>query len=148
MAKFGGWRTMYGDRGKELAGTMEPEVFAAEKARFLESERVRMREVMRQRRARVKADNEERLKAPHGLLPDWPDQLLNAVERWINANANDLADAPLIEIESAVRKYCRLSGVADYERVNSKGLGRYFRSLGFRVVRRNDGMYVCGIFVK
>lgn len=148
MAKFGGWRTLYGRRGRMIADTMDAESFEAFRREFLESERTRMREVMRRYRAKVKSDNEERLKAPNGQLPDWPDALLVAVERWINANANELADAPLIEIESAVRKYCRLSGAADYERINSKGLGRYFRALGFRVARRNDGMWVCGVRVK
>jgi hypothetical protein len=148
MTKFGAWKTMYGARGKELASVMDQESYTKARAEFLNSERERMRLVMRERRQRVKAENLERLKASHGQLPDWPDSLLNHVERWIGANSSEFAATPLVEVESAVRKYCRLAGVADYERVTSHGLARYFRAIGLAVVRRSDGMYVRGIYLK
>ena len=129
MSKHG-W---HGHYGRQEA--IDPELYA----KWVDGERTRMRDLMRKRRA----DAAIRRKGE----PAYPEPLLAFMARWTDAHRNPSADAALGEIVALMRKAARVEGVADYDRLQDRGIARYFRANGFVLRRESSGMAVIGVKV-
>ena len=127
-----------GERLQRLVFLYGPHAVAVAVAEYREAERVRVRLAAAKRHTKRRGEL--------GLWPDYPDHVLDFIERWIGAQRRVAgSEVELAEVVFRCRKAARLALVADYERIQDKGMGKALRACGFVLKRSSGGMLVCGL---